>query len=254
MLKKLVYLKQLKKHFRFLDVLALLWGLSLKKERIRLPQSKRSIYLRRKTKDTETFKEIFITSLYHMRLPMQPKTIVDAGANVGLASLFFHLKFPKASIVALEIEAQNAACIRKNTAGITTIEVLEKALYNRASFFKIEDPYNASNSFQIKEVSETEPYDIASITLDTLMAERGWETIDVLKIDIEGAEKELFESHYENWLPKTKVIMIETHDRMIPKCSYTVMETINRYDFILYTTTEGTLIYFNTALVDLTGF
>ena len=64
----------------------------------------------------------------------------------------------------------------------------------------------------------------------------------------------LFESHYENWLPKTKVIMIETHDRMIPKCSYTVMETINRYDFILYTTTEGTLIYFNTALVDLTGF
>lgn len=77
------------------------------------------------------------------------------------------------------------------------------------------------------------------------MSSKNWETIDILKIDIEGAEKQLFESNYENWLPKTKIIMVETHDRMIPKCSYTVMKTINDYNFILYTTTEGTLIYYN---------
>ena len=81
------------------------------------------------------------------------------------------------------------------------------------------------------------------------MSNKNWETIDLLKIDIEGSEKQLFESDYQNWLPKTKVIMVETHDRMIPKCSYTVMKTINDYNFILYTTTEGTLIYFNLSLM-----
>jgi hypothetical protein len=38
------------------------------------------------------------------------------------------------------------------------------------------------------------------------------EYLDLLKIDIEGGEKQLFESNYENWLPKTKCIIIELHD------------------------------------------
>ena len=130
-------------------------------------------------------------------------------------------------------------------------ELLEKGLFNKKAFFKIEDPYNATNSFQIKEVLENDKYDIESITLDEIIETKKWDTIDILKIDIEGAEKQLFESNYENWLPKTKVIMIETHDRMLPKCSYKVMKTINDYNFILYTTTEGTLIYFNLSLMTL---
>jgi hypothetical protein len=118
-------------------------------------------------------------------------------------------------------------------------------LYNKKAFFSIHDPYNATNSFQVKEVSTIEEADITSITLDEILDSNNWDTIDILKIDIEGAEKQLFESNYQNWLPKTKVIMVETHDRMIPKCSYTVMNTINEYDFVLYFATEGTLIYYN---------
>ena len=59
-----------------------------------------------------------------------------------------------------------------------------------------------------------------------------YNAINRSKIDIEGAEKKLFESNYENWLPKTKIIMVETHDRFIPKCSYTVMNALNDYNFI----------------------
>jgi FkbM family methyltransferase len=251
MLKKIVLFKLLKKHFKIIDALSLLLGIVYEKNVIKLPKIKRTIYLRKNTKDLETFEEIFLTNLYNINLPIIPKTIVDAGANVGLASLFFHLKYPEASIVALEIESKNLDCIRQNTSGIDRFELIGKGLFNRKSFFKIEDPYNASNSFQIREVNENENYDIESTTLDEILTQKNWETIDVLKIDIEGAEKELFSSNYENWLPKTKIIMIETHDRMIPKCSYTVMNTINKYNFILYTTTEGTLIYFNMSLVSI---
>ncbi len=245
MLKKLVLFKLLKKHFKFKDAYALYMGMKNNKEAIYLPQLKRTIYLRKDTKDNETFEEIFLTNLYNLHLPIEPKTIVDAGANVGLASLFFRMKYPDAAIVAIEIEDRNVEAVKKNTEGFNNFDLKHNALFNRKAFFTIEDPYNATNSFQIKEVSSEELADIVSITLDEVLQTKAWDTIDILKIDIEGAEKQLFESDYQNWLPKTKIIMIETHDRMVPKCSYTVMKTINEFNFILYTTTEGTLIYYN---------
>ncbi len=245
MLKKLAKLRLLKNHFSLKDALSLYFGLKKNKEEIYLSNLGRKIYLRNDTKDTETFEEIFLSSLYNTTLPIVPKTIVDAGANVGLASLFFRMKYPKASIVAIEIEDNNISAIQKNTANFTNFEIKHNALFNKKAFFKITDPYNATNSFQIVETTNPEEANSTSITLDEIMSSKNWETIDILKIDIEGAEKQLFESNYENWLPKTKIIMVETHDRMIPKCSYTVMKTINDYNFILYTTTEGTLIYYN---------
>lgn len=251
MLKKIVIFKLLKKHFNLNDALAITRALISKKSIIKLPSKKIEFHLRPNTKDLETFEEVFLSNIYNTSLPIEPKTIVDAGANVGLASAFFKLKYPDSKIVAIEIESRNVEMIKKNTAGFKDVSVLERGLFNKEAFFKIEDPYNASNSFQIKEVSQDEKYDIQSVTLDEILSKNNWDTIDILKIDIEGAEKQLFEENYQNWLPRTKVIMIETHDRMIPKCSYVVMKTINEYNFILYTTTEGTLIYFNLSLMTL---
>ncbi len=251
MLKKLVLFKLLKNHFGFKDALVITRALLSKKSVIKLPSKKIEICLRPNTKDLETFEEVFISNIYDINLPFNPVNIVDAGANVGLASLFFKLKYPNSKIVAIEIESKNIEMILKNTKSFNDITVLERGLYNKNTFFKITDPYNATNSFQIEEVSGNQDYDIQSITLDEILVTNDWKTIDILKIDIEGAEKQLFEENYQNWLPKVKVLMIETHDRMISKCSYTVMKTINEYNFILYTTTEGTLIYFNLSLISI---
>lgn len=245
MLKKLAKLRLLKNYFSIKDALSLYFGLKNNSEEINLSNLGRKIYLRKNTKDTETFEEIFLSSLYDINLPIVPKTIVDAGANVGLASLFFKMKYPKANIVAIEIEEQNVEAIKKNTVNFSNFEIKHNALFNKKAYFKIIDPYNATNSFQIVETTNPDEANSTSVTLDEILTKNNWETIDILKIDIEGAEKDLFEKNYENWLPKTKIIMVETHDRMIPKCSYTVMKTINEFNFILYTTTEGTLIYYN---------
>jgi hypothetical protein len=119
-------------------------------------------------------------------------------------------------------------------------------------FFKITNPYKASNSFVIKEVAENENYDVSSVAISDLQEKFHFSEIDILKIDIEGAEKEVFEKNYESWLPKVKILFIETHDRMKPNCSYTVMNTLNKFNFILYTTTEGgTLVYYNMDYINL---
>ncbi|GEP50669.1 hypothetical protein FNO01nite_13410 [Flavobacterium noncentrifugens] len=251
MLTNLVRFKLLKKHFKFRDAYALFAGLKNKKETIVLPKLNRKIYLRPNSKDAETFEEIFLSHLYDIRLPIIPETIVDAGANVGFATLFFKIKYPDASIVAIEIETKNADAFRKNTTGFDNVTLHQQALYNKKSYFSIADPYKATNSFQIRKADSPENSDIDSVTLDEIISEKKWDTIDILKIDIEGAEKQLFEKNYENWLPKIKIIMIETHDRMVSGCSFTVMHTISKYNFILYTTTEGTLIYYNLDLIAL---
>lgn len=237
--------KKLKLNFHYKDSLRISFDLIFKKKYIAIPREKITLELREKTKDLETFGEIFLSNIYNIDLPIIPLTIIDAGANVGLATIFFRIKYKQSKIVSIEIEKNNIEMIKKNTKFLKNIEIIEKSLYNKKSFFKICDPFNATNSFQIKEVLENDNYDIESITLDDILRNQNWETIDILKIDIEGSEKQLFDSNYENWLPKTKIIMIETHDRMFPKCSYTVMNTINKYNFILYTTNEGTLIYYN---------
>lgn len=251
MLRHLIFFKNLLKSFSYFDSIILVVQIMFRAEKIYLPILGITIHFRKKTKDKETFKEIFNKNIYDVKLPIVPNYIIDAGSNTGFASLFFKLKFPKSKIITLEIETENVKMIRKNLQKFSDIDIIQKGLFNKKTFFKIEDPYKATNSFVIKEVSKNEKYDIESITIDEIITLKKIETIDVLKIDIEGAEKDLFEKNYENWLPKVKIIMIETHDRMIPKCSYSVMKSLNEYNFILYTTTQDTLIYFNMSLISL---
>jgi hypothetical protein len=62
------------------------------------------------------------------------------------------------------------------------------------------------------------------------MEEFGIKYIDILKIDIEGSEMELFHSNYENWLPRTKMILIELHERLLPGSSESFYKTLSQYN------------------------
>ena len=205
---------------------------------------KRKFFLRPNTKDHETFEEIFKNNLYQISLPFNPERIIDAGANTGLAAIFFKLKYKNVKIASIEIEKGNIEMLKKNLVG-DSFKIYEHALYNRKAYFKVEDPFHATNSFVIKEVNQGEKYDISSVTIDEIMQENHWDYVDILKIDIEGSEKDLFASDYQSWLPKMKVVLIETHDRMIPGCAITVINAMESCGFILHNTKEGTLIFYS---------
>ena len=72
--------------------------------------------------------------------------------------------------------------------------------------------------------------------------------IDILKIDIEGSEKEVFQHGYADWLPKIKVLIIELHDRMVPGASAAVFSAINQYDFSVDIKGEN-LVFTNNRLL-----
>jgi FkbM family methyltransferase len=184
-------------------------------------QSNHRVYLRIDTSDFCAYRDVltFRSKSYDPDLPgFSPNTIVDAGAHIGMSSILFALKYPAARIIALEPEPANFAALLRNTAPYKKITAIQAALWREDGEVTI----GASNAhpkgaFQIVENGGLR---VRAITLETVMGETGIHSIDLLKVDIEGAEKELFESC--SWIRNVGVIAIELHDRIRPGCSFVV--------------------------------
>lgn len=188
-------------------------------------------YLRNNKTDPGIFGQVFIDTQYEYPYNFVPKNIIDAGANVGLASLYFANKFPEANIVGIEPDQQNFELAVQNTKKCANVKMLHKGLWHKKAFLEIVDSTVTNDAFMVKEVEVPGPASIDAIDIYSVMQQEGWTGIDVLKIDIEGSEKDVFGSNFENWLPLTKVIFVEVHDDMKKGSSKAVFKAISQYNF-----------------------
>ena len=68
---------------------------------------------------------------------------------------------------------------------------------------------------------------IAALTIPEILDAEGWSTVDLIKIDIEGAEKELFEHpSHRDWLGRFRILVVELHDWLKPGCSMAFFRAI----------------------------
>ncbi|PLW68660.1 FkbM family methyltransferase [Pseudohalioglobus lutimaris] len=185
------------------------------------------IRLRAMTSDVPTFRQIFIYREYELHDYPAPEIIIDAGANIGLASIFFANKYPGAKIIAIEPEESNFILLRENTANYPNIHPLQAALWNTNEKISLVDPGLGKWGFMTesgeedalnREHSPGEHGQVEGITVDKILEDFQLEHIDLLKIDIEGAEKEVF-ADTSNWLDKVDTIIVELHERMKPGCT-----------------------------------
>lgn len=143
----------------------------------------------------------------------QRPLIVDAGANIGAASLWFAREFPKALIMAIEPEAANAACLRENTAEAQNIVVREAALGASAGKVALTNPANHDWAFRSER--STDGSGIEIVTIPQIIASAEGAVPFLAKIDIEGFESDLFAENID-WIGDFDVLMIEIHDWMFP--------------------------------------
>jgi len=216
---------------------------------ISVPEVVHPIYLRKNTSDIPTFQEIFTYKEYDVTLDYYPQTIVDAGANVGLASVYFANRYPKARIICIEPEKTNFTLLQKNTKSYKNIFPLKNALSNQSKqTINIIDEGGGNWAFRTESVESSKGKKIddfaETITVSDIMKQNGLEYIDVLKIDIEGAERQVFESGYDQWLPKTRCLIIELHDRFAPGSSKAVFKALSEYNFS-YSQNGENLIFVN---------
>jgi FkbM family methyltransferase len=185
------------------------------------PQSKQSVSLRIDTSDFCAYRDVLIfrSKTYDPGLPdFSPTTIVDVGAHIGMASILLASNYPTARIIAIEPEPSNFAALIKNTAPFKTITPIQAALWREDG----EVSLGASNAhpkgaFQVVQNGRQQ---VRAITMDTVMREAGIDSIDFLKVDIEGAEIEVFETC--PWIKQVRVLAIELHDRVRPGCTFAV--------------------------------
>lgn len=196
---------------------------------VSIPEVRTPIYLRPNTSDIQTFEQIFVSNEYEVRFNIRAKLIIDGGANVGYTTLYFANKFPEAVIIAVEPEASNAEMLRKNAASYPNVKILEAAIWNKRSMLSIANPRDDKWAFRVTEC-DTEERSVIAVTIEDIVQSSGHSTIDILKLDIEGAEKEVF-SECGDWLDQVRVLMIEMHDDLKPGCSRTVYGALQNYNF-----------------------
>lgn len=224
--------KILKKYLSLTDALQIY--LKIKRNRldnILLPNIQHPFSIRNNPFDLATLEEVLLQKSYQLPFSINPKYIIDAGGNIGLTAIYFANQFPNAHIISIEPDADNFKVLLRNTHPYVNINAVQKGVWYKNAFLKVIDKGLGNNSFTVQEVEEKNGFDVEAIGVAEILTEYNWPYIDILKIDIEGSEKELFEKNVDSWLPKTKILFVELHDRMKPGCSAAVFKAISQYHF-----------------------
>jgi FkbM family methyltransferase len=194
--------------------------------------------------DILVFHQIFIEENYNF-FPrgFVPSTIIDAGANVGYSSIWFSEKFKNAKIIAIEPEEENFEMLLSNTANRKSIKCLKSALWSQDKKIFIKDKSVNSWSFETTEKANKNSLKINGISIPSILNMYNLDKVSILKIDIEGAEGELFSNGYNEWIDKVECIMIETHDKKIPGVSKVVDDALLKHDFLKFRTKDLSIFY-----------
>ncbi len=209
---------------------------------IKLSEFKHSIFLRNQTSDIKTFYQVLFYSEYDLPFMTDPKIIIDLGANNGMASIFFLNKYPDAKVIAVEPEYENYRMLRENTENYNNFFSYNKGIWNRPANLEIIKSDLGNWAFFVKESELKTETTIDAITIRQIMDDHNISQIDILKIDIEGSEVELFSRNFEEWLGITKYIIIELHDWMRAGCAKQVFSALINYEFKLSIRKENLII------------
>lgn len=207
-----------------------------------------SYQLRKKGSDVDVFRQVITSREYQPLIDFleinnkNPKLILDCGANIGLTSMQFAYHFPNSLILSIEPDADNFKQLTENVKGFKNVTPLQNAVWSSSEILKIDRSFRDGRDWSIRTVKKTENayQDVQSITINEILENTDYTEIDLLKIDIEGAESELFKDEkVYSFLYKTKCIAIEIHDECVDRIHiYTILKKIG---FTLFNTGELTI-------------
>ena len=219
-------------------------------EALRLPvraHGKRlRLLLRKNQSDLYVFAEVFLRELYGEaldRLDMPVRTVVDLGANIGLVTLLLQSRFPQARVVCVEPVAESVVCLRENMrANGLTWEVFPTAVADspgRKDLFVSRwwSSSTTSGSVRDKRFRDLERADarlrlptrsVEAVSVEMIKQRCGFERIDVLKVDVEGAEAELLHDE-ASWLLDVGAVLLELHEKYVDP--QPVLATLRRFGF-----------------------
>jgi FkbM family methyltransferase len=164
--------------------------------------------------DLMTLREVFLAQEYALPDDLEPRVILDLGANIGAAAIYFHLKYPQATIHALEPAAETFALMQDNVRQFPRMHAHRLAVAGangRAAFYTSRE---ASKATLLAAVGGDGEEEVETCTLARVMETLGLDRVDLVKVDIEGAEHEVFQAFHE--MDRIGLVIGELHAHMIP--------------------------------------
>ncbi len=144
--------------------------------------------------------------------PHQVRVIIDAGANIGDSTARFRRFHPLAQILAIEADEGNFRLLEQNFANDQHTVLLHRGLWSHSGELRVRSTWANIAS----RVDESTPHgsgiSIMGCTIPELIAQFHLKEIDILKLDIEGAEAIVFQTEDRAWLHQVRCIIFECCD------------------------------------------
>ncbi|MFC1843564.1 FkbM family methyltransferase [Thermodesulfobacteriota bacterium] len=156
------------------------------------------------------YKEIFLKKTYQFKTKKSKPYIIDVGANIGLSVLFFKKTFPSAEIIAIEADPHIFQYLQTNihNNGFTDVELINKAAWHKETIIKFSS--EGADAGRIAYDGDTNLVSVPAFDISSLLINR---SVDMLKIDIEGAENNVLKAcraHLQN----VDNIIVEYHSKV----------------------------------------
>lgn len=202
------------------------------------------VYCRAGSSDKHAFNQVFVEQEYRfLKDAGDPRVILDCGANVGYSAVYFLSQFPEAQVISIEPDDRNLSILRLNMApyaGRST--VLHSAVWSHpARLLVCRGDYRDGLEWatQVRECRVGEAGDLDAIDIGTLLSRFGLDHVDILKMDIEGAERVVFSGNYDSWIDRIGCFLIELHDE---ECRDVFFRAISREKYEIFRSGELTIV------------
>lgn len=164
------------------------------------------------------YEEIFKKYIYYVQLDYLNPRIIDCGAHIGMATMYFKSMYPDARITAFEPEPPNLELLMKNlevNKMDTNVEVIPKAVWSSEGQMELhvdaDEENHWSSTSSLFKGSWTTKQPTAPIVVETVrLSSYLNEPIDILKLDVEGAETEVLKECRDQ-LVNVKHMFVEFH-------------------------------------------
>lgn len=160
--------------------------------------------------------------------------IIDAGANVGYTTIYFAHYLPFSKIYAIEPSNDNLNILKKNIFYVdksVEIKLYQNALSEKKGMlYEISKDFRDGLDWSINTVLN-EKGNVKGITISEIIEEHNLQYISLLKIDIEGAERFIFNVENDlSFLKMTEIVAIEIHDEYaVREIIYDILRENNYY-------------------------
>lgn len=178
--------------------------------------------------DPEVIDQIFLRREYACIVGIPDmEYIVDCGANIGCSTFFLLHHYPQAKAIVVEPDPGNMAVCRRNLAPFgDRVTFVMAGVWSSAGGLKIERG-GQEWDIRVRLAKPGESADVRAVTIGDLIRDAGFSRIDLLKVDIEGSEAELFgNAESSSWLARTRNLVIELHG---PECERIVGTALGRF-------------------------